>query len=166
MHVDMTERCTTSRENIQGISHIHNPHQTSENLERPQLGSPGSPMTRCATAFSEQREATSIQDFPEELRAHALATPEHYHEIILRAYNKPPRRLQACPLQSPVRLQPRREPTVASGLRRCRYSYLRGWSFLDQQGREWCLPNQVLRPPAQEFPHTPARSLPKCSGYN
>ena len=51
-------------------------------------------MPRCATAFSEQREATSIEDFPEELRAQALATPEHFHEIILRAYNKPPRRLR------------------------------------------------------------------------
>jgi len=51
-------------------------------------------MPRCATAFSEPREASSIQDFPEELRAHALATPEHFHEIILRAYNKPPRRLR------------------------------------------------------------------------
>jgi len=51
-------------------------------------------MPRCATAFSEQREASSIQDFPEELRAQALTTPEHFHEIILRAYNKPPRRLR------------------------------------------------------------------------
>ena len=50
-------------------------------------------MPRCGTAFSEHRQTTSIREFPEELRKQVPATPEHFHEIILQAYNESPRRL-------------------------------------------------------------------------
>ena len=93
-HVGTTERYENPEEEVRDFAPPHNIPETLAAPHMPLLGSPGSPMPRCATAFSEQREATSIENFPEELRAQALATPEHFHEIILRAYNKPPRRLR------------------------------------------------------------------------
>jgi len=93
-HIGTTKPRGNAKEDVQALPVGNKSPETLTNPHMPRLGSPGSLMPRCATAFSEQREATSIQDFPEELRAQALATPEHFHEIILRAYNKPPRRLR------------------------------------------------------------------------
>ena len=40
----------------------------------------------------EHRKARTIQNLPDTLRRQVAATPEHFHDMILQAYNKPSRR--------------------------------------------------------------------------
>ena len=42
------------------------------------------------TPSTERRKARTIQNLPEALRHQVTATPVHFHETILQAYNKPP----------------------------------------------------------------------------
>jgi len=41
---------------------------------------------------TERRQARTIQNLPEALRRQVAATPEHFHDLILQAYNKSSRR--------------------------------------------------------------------------
>ena len=43
--------------------------------------------------YTGRRKARTIQSLPEALRQEVTATPAHFHDMILQAYNKPPRRL-------------------------------------------------------------------------
>ena len=79
----------------EGSPHGYTPSRTATNLnsgatqepnERP-LNPIGAPQLIPST---ERRKARTIQNLPEALRHQVTATPVHFHETILQAYNKPP----------------------------------------------------------------------------
>ena len=112
-HADTTKYYESPEEGVQHFPPPQNIPETPASPNVSRLGSPGSPMPRCATAFSEPRQAISIRDLPEELRTHVLATPEHFHDIIVRAYNNPPRRLPGISARGMSASTPRLVATLA-----------------------------------------------------
>jgi len=84
-----------------GVSEVNAPASTIsrlnpgalEDLDEYRFELEESPLSTRAITPIERRKARSIQDFPEALRQQVAAAPKHFHNMILQAYTKPPRRL-------------------------------------------------------------------------
>jgi len=72
-----------------GTTTHRNPGAAQEPHE-PRLNPIGTPRM---IPSAERRKARTIKNLPEALRHQVTATPEHFHDMILQAYNKPSRRL-------------------------------------------------------------------------